>query len=144
MEVRKKCQYLRVKNITYPTVVIVTKAHQKPCQEPLMNEGGKSTGFLWRSCWKKCFIFHTIKQNAGQTTTNLFVGQCHHLIGRKIGLPRDRITKFNSFEPVNLEQYKNQTISRQICVNFGWTTWNAPSTYQYPHKDPGYNRQNEC
>lgn len=34
---------------TYPTVVMVTKAHQKPCHVPRIKEGGKSTGFLCRS-----------------------------------------------------------------------------------------------
>ncbi len=30
---------------SYPTVVIVTKAHQKPSQKPLMNGFGKFVGF---------------------------------------------------------------------------------------------------
>ena len=35
---------------TYPTVVMVTKAHQNPCQDPWIKDGGKSSGLLDRSC----------------------------------------------------------------------------------------------
>lgn len=35
---------------THPTVVMVTKAHQKPSQVPLINGRGNSSGFFRRSC----------------------------------------------------------------------------------------------
>ena len=37
----------------YPTVVMVTKAHQNPCHVPLTKDRGNCSGFLRRSCSTK-------------------------------------------------------------------------------------------
>lgn len=42
-------------NVTYPTVVMVTNAHQNPSQTPFMKDWGNSWGF-WRWSWERLTV----------------------------------------------------------------------------------------